>query len=390
MQTKKNYIDNLTTLRGIAALMIVVFHFEVLAARFINPEKSMLISKCYLMVDLFFIMSGFVMLHVYGDSFKNVIRAADFIKFIRARFARLYPLHLFTLLIIVVLFYGTHNPANPVQNPAAIPTHLLLLQSFGIHSIFTWNVPSWSISAEWWCYILFPLLVRMLSKNKQTVFILLLLSAIIYISILYFLPRVNFFEPSLPTQHNLDVTYDYGFLRGLAGFMAGIACYTFYEHPKFNLFLSKDITGIAVIIITTTALHLGLNDLIYIPLFMLIVLVIAANKGFIHKIFLFKPLQFLGTISYSIYLVHTILIFIIAIPIVKTMGYIYKDPGIPAVPFWTGLGICLAFLLMVIGVSSLTYFLIEKPCRSRINRKKKKNTIYFNSIKSGNYISNLN
>ena len=390
MQSPKQYIDNLTPLRGIAAVMIVVFHFEELITRFVKPENSMIIRKSYLMVDLFFIMSGFVMLHVYGEKFQQNLQSAQFLKFIRARFARLYPLHLFTLLLIVGLFYGTHSPANPVQNPAAIPTHLLLLQSFGIHSIFTWNVPSWSISAEWWCYLLFPLFVLMLSKYKNSIYLLLLLSALLYIAILYFLPRVNFFAPNLPAPHNLDVTYDYGFLRGLAGFMAGMACYIFYQQKKFNRFIGTDIACIGSIVLTLAAMHFGVNDLIYIPLFMLLVVTIATNKKIIHKIFLFKPLQYLGTISYSIYMMHSILIFAIAVPYIQYRGYVYKGPGTLIMPFWTGLNICIIFLLSVVAVSSITYFLIEKPCRIWINGKNKNSQVTPISIKSNNYISNTN
>ena len=390
MQSQKQYIDNLTPLRGLAALMIVVFHFEELITRFVKPENSMIIRKSYLMVDLFFIMSGFVMLHVYGEKFQQNLQSGQFFKFIRARFARLYPLHLFTLLLIVGLFYGTHSPADPVQNPAAIPTHLLLLQSFGIHSIFTWNVPSWSISAEWWCYLLFPLFVIMISKYKNSIYLLLLVSALLYVSILYFLPRVNFFAPSLPAPHNLDVTYDYGFLRGLAGFMAGMVSYTIYQQQRLGVFLGSDITCIGSIILTLVAMHIGVNDIIYIPIFMLLVITIAANKKIIHKIFLLKPLQYLGTISYSIYMVHTILIFAIAVPFVQKMGYVYNGPQSLTMPPWAGFGTCLLFLLSVIAVSSITYFLIEKPCRIWINGKNKNAVATSTITQSGSYISNPN
>lgn len=389
MQRATQYISNLTPLRGIAAIMIVVFHFEEILARFVKPENSMLIRKCYLMVDLFFIMSGFVMLHVYGKSFSWTLKSIDFFKFIRARFARLYPLHLFTLLLAIALFYGSHGPANPINNPAAIPTHLLLLQSFGIHSIFTWNVPSWSISAEWWCYMLFPILVMMLSKNSKSIYLLILLSATIYFSILYLLPRVNPFMPAVAVPHNLDVTYDYGFLRGLAGFIAGMITYTLYQQQKIIQIFSKDAVGFICIGLTLIALHFGVNDIIYIPLFMLLVLGIAANSGIIHKIFLIRPLQYVGDISYSIYLMHGLLIFIIAAPLLQNMGYVYKGPGSLSLPFWTGLGICSLFLLVVIGVSSITYFLIEKPCRSWINGKNKKKAAEFNTIDTSNYVSNF-
>ncbi len=51
------------------------------------------------MVDLFFIMSGFIIYHVYGEFFNRNIHTATFNKYIRARLARVYPLHIFTLII---------------------------------------------------------------------------------------------------------------------------------------------------------------------------------------------------------------------------------------------------------------------------------------------------
>ena len=210
--------------------------------------------------------------------------------------------------------------------------------------------------------MVFPLLVLLLGKNKIAASVLMLLfSASLYVSILYFLPRVNPFVPALPVPHDLNVTYDYGFLRGLAGFMAGMVTYGFYQYKKWYSFFSKDITGIVCITLLLATMHFGINDILYIPLFMALVLAIAANQQTIHKICMTKPLQYVGDISYSIYLIHCNLIFFVAVPVLQKMGYVYKGPGSPQLPFWTGLAVCSIFLASVIAVSSVTYFLIEKP-----------------------------
>ena len=64
MQHNARYLSNLTPLRGIAALLVAVFHFEMVAARFVPATTTLFLEKSYIMVDLFFIMSGFIMLHV--------------------------------------------------------------------------------------------------------------------------------------------------------------------------------------------------------------------------------------------------------------------------------------------------------------------------------------
>ena len=373
MTDKPLNIPTLTPLRGIAALMVAVFHFDGVVANFVNQQQSMLIAKCYLMVDLFFIMSGFIILHVYGDKFSVSINKAGFLKFIGARFARIYPLHFFTLLIWVALFYALNQPPSPINNPMAIPTHLLLLHSFGIHNIFTWNVPSWSISAEWWAYIIFPMLAIFIARFKNIAIITLsIFSMMAYIAIMYFLPRVNIFVPDLPVPHNLDVTYNYGYLRGIAGFIAGMICYLAFEQQKINNYLRRDLISFLIIIITIILFHFGVNDLLLIPCFMLLVISIAANQGVIYKIFQFKPLQYLGDISYSIYLVHVLLMFYFAVPIIERFGYVYKGPGSLKMPFITGFGFCIVYIVAVILLSTISFYTIEKPCRDWLNKKFKK------------------
>ena len=367
-------LPNLTPLRAIAAMAVVVFHLNEISIVFVTQQQSMLLRKCYLMVDLFFIMSGFIMLHVYGESFSKAVNWKSFSKFIKARFARLYPLHFFMLLVLVILFFPSSND-NPViariDSFIAIPTNLLLLQSFGLHNIFTWNVPSWSISAEWWAYMVFPFLAMSLAKNKRMAIILItLLAIIIYFSILYLVPRTNPFTPEVPyLDHDLDVTFDFGFLRGLAGFMMGMITYIAYQNKKINQIFAKDIVALGCIIVLLIAMHFGLNDSIYILLFMLLVLCFSANESYVAKICKLKPLQYLGDISYSIYMVHFLLLFTIGDFMINKMVLLSLVPENHRVPFFTGIMISILFLLIVIFVSSITYFLIEKPCRKWLNKK---------------------
>jgi peptidoglycan/LPS O-acetylase OafA/YrhL len=65
------YLTNLTPLRGIAALITVIFHCGLMIGPLVNREQSLIMSRLYLMVDFFFILSGFIMLHVYGQGFSE-------------------------------------------------------------------------------------------------------------------------------------------------------------------------------------------------------------------------------------------------------------------------------------------------------------------------------
>ena len=157
------HIPSLTPLRGIASIMVMMFHYNLRHP--LLPEGYYLFSKFYLMVDLFFILSGFIMIHVYSTAFEGGNVLTKFFRFLQARFARVYPLHLFTflcLLLCVVLL--KHNDRFPIFldsifSNKSIPLHLTLTQSWGFIYETTWNIPSWSISVEWFLYMVFPLLL---------------------------------------------------------------------------------------------------------------------------------------------------------------------------------------------------------------------------------------
>src|ERR1700677_1206832 len=102
MPNSHPFLNNLTPLRGAAATWVAVYHFGTTVPLF-SASQTMLVAKGYTMVDLFFIMSGFIMRHVYGNSFKERITIPNVHRFVVARFARIYPLHFFTLTTLVVL-----------------------------------------------------------------------------------------------------------------------------------------------------------------------------------------------------------------------------------------------------------------------------------------------
>jgi peptidoglycan/LPS O-acetylase OafA/YrhL len=373
------YLSNLTPLRGIAAVWVFVYHFQGVMIHFILPGSTQLVAKGYLMVDLFFIMSGFIMCHVYRKSFEAGPTAEKFKRFIVARFARIYPLHLFVLIVLIVLIlWLTRIGAggfNMIYDPAAIPSNLLLIHSFGIHKVFTWNVPSWSISAEWWAYMVFPFLVFFLYRRKKLAAALLVLFVIIsYLALLFWLPRKDPFDPAAIVPRDLNINFDYGFLRGLAGFVAGMLVYKIYDAGLFRNFFQKDRAALLVILCTLFCLHVGINDGFYMILFALVVYIFACNNGQLHAICNNGIAQWLGKISYSIYMNGMILAFPYLSGFIKLPGVQYtNDSGDTS--FLVGLAYCLLHLLIMIGISSLTYYGVEKPCRKFINEKWGKETM---------------
>jgi peptidoglycan/LPS O-acetylase OafA/YrhL len=359
-----HFISNLTPIRGIAAILVVIFHFEIALVLFLPRETSRFFSKCYLMVDLFFIMSGFIIYHVYGNFFEQNIPKAAFNKYIRARLARVYPLHIFTLVLTILLVVSQHFIWDNFFNMYAIPTHVFMLQSFGLHSIYTWNVPAWSISAEFAAYLIFPVFAFLISryKNISMAFITVLIF-FIYFLLAFKLSKAN----GTTGKYNLDQTYDYGYLRGIAGFLAGGMIYQLYL-KKILYFLKTDGLLILLFALLSACLHFGVTDLIFIPVFLALVLSAAYNTGRVKKLFSTRFLQWLGDISYSVYLMQFPLMLLVII-VLPHLGITWSGVYSVHLPYWQAAVCCILFLVVLIGISALSYKYIEQPFRKLINSK---------------------
>ncbi len=358
-------------MRGIAAILVAVFHFEMAICRFIPASTTLFFERSYLMVDLFFVMSGFIMLHVYGSSFSEKLQSIQLKKFFVARFARTYPLHLFTLLLLVLIVrYLTDwgHPPIRLEQPGDILPNVFLLQSFGVCKIYNWNIPSWSISAEWGAYLLFPFLALWIGRSgKIAAGLLILFVVAAYGCIMYVLPRINPLNPAIPVPHNLNTTFDYGYLRGIAGFIIGMLVYRLYHHQDTVRILGKDTASAVILLLTIAALHFGINDALVVLLFAALVLTTAANSGRLHRLCSHRILQWLGNISYSIYLMQIFL--------QEPFSHGIRLPGVTGtargkfnIDFPHGLGYCAIYLLLLVSLSTLTYYGIEQPCRKFINR----------------------
>jgi peptidoglycan/LPS O-acetylase OafA/YrhL len=97
MENTRPYLTTLTPLRGIAAMFVAIFHSNLILKTFINPFGAYFVGSSWLWVDFFFVLSGFILCYVYGDNFKSSLTLSLYWKYLKARFARVYPLHFITL-----------------------------------------------------------------------------------------------------------------------------------------------------------------------------------------------------------------------------------------------------------------------------------------------------
>ena len=378
-----SYLANLTPMRGIAALLTVIFHIDLFMGNaLVHPSFSSVLHRMYLMVDFFFILSGFIMCYVYGNRFTGQVSKTAFKKFTVARFSRVYPLHVVTLVftIFILFFFGRLGvPKNDIlqvdNNLYSVITNLLLLHSMNFHNWFTWVHASWSISTEWWAYMLFPFLVAPFFKLKSRGrLIVCLLCFAGYFGIMYFIipiltvPKELSFITFHRSDWSINVAYQYGFIRCLCGFILGMMMHHAYTDQWGKKILGNGWAMALLAIAAFTCMHFDLPDIITVLFFPFLLLSGAYGSESINNVFSARPLQRLGDWSFSIYLVHQPILFLIF----DTLSFLnpQTEAGPPPVPpLWIGWATALVIITLVLFVSYLTFTFIENPARRWLNSK---------------------
>lgn len=150
----------LTGLRFVAAAAVVAFHTtqpHIAGAPRIVRD---LVANGFVGVSLFFVLSGFILVHVYAG--EGRAPAIDRLAFWRARFARVYPAYAVALLFALPVFIARRHEFEPLW--ASVLSAPLLLQSWHPHTACAWNCPGWSLSAEAFFYAMFPFLIAPLAR----------------------------------------------------------------------------------------------------------------------------------------------------------------------------------------------------------------------------------
>jgi len=381
------YLSNLTPLRGIAALLTVIFHIDIfLGWEMQPPGGSPLLSHMYLMVDFFFILSGFIMCHVYGNRFLKDVRISEFKKFTIARFSRVYPLHLFTLvctIIMLFLFAQMGVPKNAylqAENSLySVFTNLFLVQAMNFNSWFTWVHASWSISTEWWAYMIFPFLVAPFFRlNGRGRILICLLCLIGYMCTSWFLaPRVTLpaefdMSPAKATDWSLNLAYQYGFARCICGFILGMMTYHAFKDRWGKKMIGNGWTMTICAAAAFFSMHMNWPDIVTVSFFPFVILSGAYGSDSINKVFATAPLQRLGDWSFSIYLIHQPLLILITYGWSK-LSRVQPNNLNQWVPHGYGMALswtmCFIFIIPILFVSYLSYRYIENPSRKWLKAK---------------------
>ena len=340
-------IRALTGLRGVAAAWVVLFHFGAVLYVLVPGVRrvAFVLDRGYLGVDVFFLLSGFVLAHAYGEAF-GTWDARAYIGFLRARLARIYPIHLFALLLVALAWLVTTRAGRPFDYAPVgardLALNLLLVQAWGF-SDRSWNVVSWAISVQWLGYLVFPFLWRGIALTRTQFeawgcFFL----ALIAISLVYEHGGVR------------DATFHGGVPRLLLELIAGAFL---YRAHALTPVVPRSTGGLIALAGIAFFLAFRRADPLSIPL--LAVLVFSLARGGIPaRVLSSAPAMFLGRISYSLYMTHHLAIWALA-RLVPPARY-------AASPLPVRVGLAVAYLCVVGVVGWATYRVVESPLRTRL------------------------
>jgi peptidoglycan/LPS O-acetylase OafA/YrhL len=348
LNTYPSDIKPLTGLRFVAAFWLLLYFFwERLGLG--SREHFSLIEKGGMGVDLFFILSGFILAHVYGPQVEN--KTFHWRSFLWARLARVYPLHLFCLLLMIGVWAVGQKLGAKIDAHAfdltQIPAHLLLIQAWGTVKSDGWNFPSWSISAEWFAYLTFPVAFAVASLFKKAPFAGLALAIGLFWVLVAFAQQAGMVL--------VDMTWQGGHIRIFPSFLCGIALWM----AGRQMVLSQRTAGLGVgISVVWIFLSSGIGfspELIWPGLAGLVFFLAETSKHENHAMCASKTWVYLGEISFAAYMIHLPLDVVFYQIVERVLGEV---TGVKAIVIGA-----VAITLTWIG-AAIAHAIIENPVRN--------------------------
>jgi peptidoglycan/LPS O-acetylase OafA/YrhL len=296
-------IRSLTGVRGVAAVIIVIYHYGKFRLDLNSDATVWAVPHGYLPVDMFFMLSGFVIGYVYKDAFASESWTdfwANYKTFLIKRFARLYPAY-----IVIAAFYALKIAVGLTGEETFARFHtfdiignILMLVGWGLH-IYPLIGVSWASSAELGSYVASPVLIKY-TLHKGVGWCLACTA----------LSLLGIYGISISGQGvsgTLDVVSDSSLLpllRAIVGFTLGLATFRFAHHLDR---LSATVQDILVIVVLAAMMAVAVFTKDDLPIYLLFIpfIAILSRDGRVAQLLFGNRLVYhLGGISYSIYLIH--------------------------------------------------------------------------------------
>jgi peptidoglycan/LPS O-acetylase OafA/YrhL len=354
-----NQIKSLTGVRGMAAAAVIIYHVQAQHdAPWFRDAHGILwdfLLNGYLAVDLFFVLSGFVMALSYGSFARKGWTKKNYGVFLLRRIARVYPLYAFITCVITVPILLGVSKATPV-NGIILVENLALVQSWGFNESI--DPFAWSISVEFAAYLLFPLLTLLTLRGSWSRMIAVSFAAAAAICALQFTPT----PPSVDARDGpLDIFWmpsRMPLLRCLCEFTLGLATYRLSENDMVRRWMGHSVAAVLFTLFLLVALLLPDADVLVVLCLPPVLLVLATGDNFASRAMSSRAIFFLGEISYALYLVHGPLLRVRRILDARLAQHM-NSAGADAIAL-------MAFYGSTLLLGWMAYLVIEKPCRKWI------------------------
>jgi len=352
-------IEALTFFRFLAATIVIIFHFgkSTDIAKSLNP----FILSGSQMVTFFFVLSGFVLMISHYHKPTETLQ-----KFYLSRVARIVPLYMIALFIMVYFEFGREN-----SNTMAMILSISFLQSWFPPYALSYNIPGWSLSVEAFFYLTFPFIIFVIKHSKIQIATLTIFSMLFYIftqAILshYMSHKLYDSWPSIfhDTVHYSPLFHYCSFILGVTGGYIYVQKKVYFNKKGFSSFLPMFFTLYLTyyflqhpdFLTTLLGIPLAYKSSFYSFLFILLILSIAYSNNIITKILSFRLFVILGEISYAMYILQQ--------PIYVTYNKYISD----YLQLNTNNDFYTYFVLLLL-ISILAFYLIEKPANYFIKNK---------------------
>jgi peptidoglycan/LPS O-acetylase OafA/YrhL len=313
-EARSRAIDSLTGIRGVGAVWVFLTHYQAVLAAYLNSDavaENRFLYNGFRGVDLFFVLSGFILMHVHGTEFQT-IRAETTRRFYVLRFLRVYPLNTVVLLALIPValampelvdwFRSDHGVPIPYHDhdfsAAGFVQSLLLAQTWTVLKLGEWNGPAWSLSAEVVAYAAFPPLAFAFMRVRSVA--LCFVGAGLSLAALMVLLVLGHHTGDSPTG-------TFGLIRCVFSFIAGslmaraflLGAESDPVAARRGGWLSWASVGFIAATLAVQPLNMfavfGFCGLIY---------ALAFQRGGVNRLMSSAPMMFLGRISFSLYIIH--------------------------------------------------------------------------------------
>ena len=347
-------LDALTTTRFFAAITVLFFHGGAGLFPLNLYPITPLFTSGTVFVSYFFVLSGFILAYVYYRPQENF----RFGYFWSARFARIYPVYLFSFGLVSLYYIDIITRIKPQKIWASI----LLVQAWIPKYALSFNIAAWSLSVEAFFYIIFPFLIlwayrQNFRKLATTSLALWAASQIIHIYLLNSLGTESKHFLSYYPLFHLNA-----FLIGVVGgiwFQKKTSDQAIQQKKNARLFWISILFTASIILwdyqqtkMGNATIRLSLDNGILAPVFLLTIITLALDETKLSKILSHPWLVLLGEASYVLYIVH--------IPIRWSLEKIVETNGIN-IPYTL---LYYSYVPLVIAFSILVHKQIEKPARA--------------------------